>query len=143
MKRLFIITWGLSSYLFSASISHDEITQMIEKIKEERKGIALGRLEGTKNPFIIKSKASKNVEKPKEKGIPQPQKVEENYTLDAILNHAAFINKKWYKKGDNVGDYQVVYIGKISVNLESDGISKTLSLPSKKKNFIKLKKGYN
>jgi hypothetical protein len=143
MKQLFIIIWAFSSHLLAGSISHEEIISMISKIKEERKGIALSTLDGTKNPFLIKSKTSKKAKEPqKEKVVIQALK-EESYLLEAILNHAAFINRKWYKKGDKVGEYHVTYVGSVSVNLESEGSRKTLSLPSKKKNFIKLKKGYN
>lgn len=112
---------------------------MISKIKEERVGISITKLDSTSNPFIIvQPKKEENLTKGAKK-VPHiyiPAIVEPTYTLDAILNHAAFINKKWYKKGSKIGNYRVIYIGKRTVTLKSKEKSKTLHL--KKKKYIKL-----
>jgi len=139
MKNIFITSAFLSSLVWSASLSPIEITEMISKIKEERGGISIEKLEDTVNPFIIKK-----VEEVKEENLTKEEKiavvkkviVETNYTLSAILNHAAFINKKWYKKGSKIDQYKVIYIGKETVTLKSSEKKRTLSL--KKKKHIKL-----
>ena len=139
MKKISIMALLASSFLSAASLSSEEITNMITKIKEERVGIAITKLEGTENPFIIvkKEKAVTNVEK---EAVAEAR-TEVNYRLHAILNHAAFINGKWYKKGDKLGLYRVVYIGKNSVELKSDFDRKTLSMKKKTNKFNMLNKG--
>jgi len=136
MKRLSILLFSLSSFLWSLSLSSSEITNMISKIKEERVGIALSKLETTPNPFIL-------VEEKKEENLTEKAPeiiklviVEPTYELEAILNNAVFINKKWYKRGDKLGEYRIGYISKTTVELSSKEKKKTLTL--KKKKFIKL-----
>jgi len=139
MKNIFITSIFLSSLVYSSSLSPAEITEMISKIKRERAGISIEKLEDTVSPFIIKV-----VEEVKEENLTKEEKivtvkkviVETNYTLSAILNHAAFINKKWYKKGSKIDQYKIIYIGKETVTLKSSEKKRTLSL--KKKKHIKL-----
>jgi hypothetical protein len=108
---------------------------MISKIKEERAGISMDKLESTVNPFlVIKIKKEENLTK--EEVLIKEVIVEPTYSLDAILNHAVFINKKWYKKGSKIDQYTLVYIGKNTVTLRSPEKEKILSL--KKKKYIKL-----
>ena len=134
MKKIIILTTLSYSILFSGSLSSEEILNMVSKIKEERKGITLAKLENTANPFVIKEK--KVVEtKEEEKSVIQivPEVV---YKVDAILNRAAFINKKWYRTGDKLGNYTIGYVSQTSVTLESSSGNKVLKLEKKKKNFI-------
>ena len=142
-KILLLITLGFT-LLVSGSLSSDEILNMVSKIKEERVGISLAKLDGTANPFIIKKK--KKLEEKKEENLtvytPPPPVVEIVYKLDAILNHAAFINKKWYRTGDTIDNYRVGYISRYSVTLESESGNRVLTLEKRKKKFIKLKQGY-
>jgi hypothetical protein len=141
MKKILILLSINISIIFGASLSSAEITNMISKIKEKREGITLDKLSGTSNPFLIKvkKKASKKEDKPT---ILIPTVVEEELNLTAILNHAAFINKRWYKMGDKVGSYRVGYVSRHSVTLRSANGDKTLRLKKRNRNFIKLKKGY-
>ncbi|MCK4441497.1 MAG: hypothetical protein KAU90_05795 [Sulfurovaceae bacterium] len=126
--------------LYSASLSHQEITKMVSKIKDERVGISLNILEKTPNPFAIIEKVEEKdveeikVEKPKEIIIPT-----ETYKITAILNHAGFINKKWYRVGDKIGSYKIVHIGKSSATLKRGKEYKRLVIPKKKKKFKILK----
>ena len=142
MKKILILLTLNISIIFASSLSSAEITNMISKIKEKREGITLDKLSGTSNPFLIKvkKKVSKKEDKPT---ILMPTVVvEEQLDLTAILNHAAFINKKWYKRGDKVGSYRVGYVSRHSVTLKSANGNKTLRLKKKNRNFIKLKQGY-
>lgn len=137
MKKIFILFTLFSSLLWSASLSSAEITEMISKIKEERAGISIEKLESTVNPFLV-IEIKKEEENLTKEEIPVVKEVivEPTYSLDAILNHAVFINKKWYKKGSKIGQYTLVYIGKNTVTLRSPEKEKILSL--KKKKYIKL-----
>jgi len=139
MKKIITLTVFLSPLLFSVSLSQAEITKMVSEIKEERVGITLATLEGTRNPFIIKEKqqAPKKVEAKALALVP----VEKVYILKALLNHAAFINKKWYKTGDTLDKYKVGYVSSSSVILKSSEGNKKLSLEKKNKKFIKLNQG--
>jgi len=121
--------------LFSISLSSSEIVKMVSEIEKERKGVLLSTLEHTANPFTLK--------RPKEKeytGVVEGRE-EIVYTLKAILNKAAFINTKWYKRGDMIGKYKVGYMTSSSVILKGPDGNKKLSLKKKKKSFIKLHRG--
>ena len=128
--------------VYSASLSHQEIRKMVLKIKDERAGINLNTLEKTPNPFsIIEKVVEKKVEVEeitieKPKGVIIPTEV---YEITAILNHAGFINKKWYKVGDKIGSYKVIHIGKSSATLKRGKEYKRLVIPKKKKKFKILK----
>jgi hypothetical protein len=113
------------------------ITDMVNKIKKEREGISLSALEATENPFLT--------QKPKEKPIDELAKLgdfilpdEINYTLKAVFNRKAFIDDKWYKRGETIGGYTVGNISSKSVVLESPSGNRVLNLEKKKK-LIKLK----
>ncbi len=131
----------LSSTLFSASLSSTEIINMVSKIKQERKGISLVQLEGVPNPFMVKTVKKKKVPKPKET-ILFKRDEEIIYRLKAILNRAAFIDTKWYKRGDKLGEYTIGYIGKNSVILKGKNGNRVLKLRERKNTFIKLNRGY-
>jgi len=126
-------------FLYSSSLSHQEITKMVNKIKGERAGISLELLEKTPNPFAIVKKVVKKKEPIK---IQEPIVVipTEIYDLTAVLNHSAFINKKWYKVGDKIGSYKVIHIGKTSATLKRGDEFKRLAIPKREKK-IKLFKG--
>lgn len=141
MKTLFISLILLSTSLWSGSLSSTEITNMISKIKEEREGISIAQLEQTLNPFILNKKKKVEVIKD-EPVLIEAIPVEPEYLLQAVLNHAAFINSKWYKVGDTLGLYRVGYIGSSQVTLKSAHGNKTLFIKKKKKKmFIKLNQG--
>ena len=140
MKKILVfITLGFT-LLLSGSLSSNEILNMVSKIKEEREGISLSKLEGTANPFLIKQK--KKIEEKKEENLTVYAPIEIVYKVDAILNKAAFINKKWYRTGDTLDNYKVGYISKDSVTLKSDSGKRVLKLEKREKKFIKLNRGY-
>jgi len=136
--KLFILILLSSVALFSASLSSTEIVNMVAEIKKERKGISLSKLESTANPFIINVPKKKEVTEAKVAPVVVAEVV---YTLKAILNKAAFIDTKWYKQGDSIGEYKVGYVSSSKVILKSKNGNKTLSLKKKRKSFIKLNKG--
>jgi hypothetical protein len=130
-----------TTLLLCGSLSSEEIVKMVSEIKKERKGISLATLENTGKPFIIREPKKK--EKPSEvKKVAKVVRVEEIHTLKAILNKAAFIDGKWYKQGEKVGSYRVQKVSLDSVVLKNSYGTKKLSLKKRKKNFIKLNRGY-
>lgn len=140
--KVFILNMVLASSLFSASLSSTEITNMVAEIKKKRKGVSLSILETTQNPFVMYVPPKKEFAKPSPVLMISPKALEVVYTLKAILNHAAFIDKKWYKQGDRLGEYKVGYVSSSSVVLKSENGNKTLRLANKKKSFIKSNRGY-
>jgi len=140
MKKIYILLLPL--LLYSSSLSHQEITKMVNKIKGERAGISLELLEKTPNPFAIVEKVVEKKEPKQQIKIQKPIVVvpTEVYELTAILNHAGFINKKWYRVGDEIGSYKVIHIGKTSATLKRGNEFKRLAIPKREKKF-KLFKG--
>jgi hypothetical protein len=141
MKKIIILTSIFGSFLISGSLSSEEIINMVAKIKEERTGISLVKLEDTVTPFIM-NVPPPSAERVEAKVHTVAGPVVVSYKLKAVLNHAAFINNKWYKKGDKLGNYRVGYVSKNSVTLNSNNDTKVLRLEKKKKKFIKLNQGH-
>jgi len=142
MKNITIYIILSPLLLYSSSLSHQEITKMVNKIKGERAGINLELLEKTPNPFAIVEKVVEKKEPKQQIKIQKPIVVipEEIYELTAVLNHAGFINKKWYRVGDEIGSYKVIHIGKTSATLKRGNEFKRLAIPKREKKF-KLFKG--
>ena len=138
MKTLWIIgVISLAISLEALSLSKEEITNMVSKIKKERLGIQLNTLDGTPNPFSIK----KQVVKEEKKVIKAPVKLKKTFThrLTAILNNAGFIDGKWYRVGDKLNLYTVTFVGKKSVVLKNGKEHKILKVPEREKKFKILK----
>ena len=130
----------MGSHLEASSLTHEEITTMVEKIKHERPGVNVSVLEETPNPFaIVKKEKPKEVvvEEEEKKVVAVVEEVKEEvfHELTAILNHAAFINGKWYKVGDKLGEYHIKSIKKERVMLQSREEQKELKIPKRKKKF--------
>jgi hypothetical protein len=133
MKRIVAITI-LPIYLLSTSLSNKEITVMVDKIKEERGGIGVNILDTTPNPFAIVKEVIKS---PKEVKIKKPKEVTPkiSYELTAILNHRAFINKKWYRVGDKLDSFIVHSIGARTVILKNREEIKKIVIKRREKKF--------
>jgi hypothetical protein len=139
-KTVILFTLTLSSILNAATLSHVEIKTMVEKIKHQRDGIEISVLETTPNPFAIVEKVEEVKEEIKKEEKVQIIKKEVVHHLSAILNHAAFIDGKWYKVGDKVGAFILVSINYDTVDLKSKKEQKKLSIKKEKRKFI-LNKG--
>ncbi len=138
INKIIITALFFSGMSDAKNLSNEEITKMVNNIKKERAGITLATLDGTANPFII------YVPKEKVKEVKVAGKVIKKvvvHKLKAIMNHAAFIDEKWYKQGDKMGEYTIGYISSSSVRLKSARESKTLNLKKKTKSLIKINKG--
>ena len=126
-----------SNLSYAGTLSHEKITQMVSKIKQERVGISLIKLNDTANPFILYVPPKKEVKTEVAKIKVVKKKIV--YELKAIMNHRVFINGKWYKEGDKLGEYKIGNITTSSVLLRGSKGNKTLSL--KKKNIFNINKG--
>jgi len=125
----------ISASLCASSLSREKITEMVTKIKVERAGIDIGTLENTPNPFPIIKATEVKVKTDDDKPQKIVAKVKTSHSLTAILNHRAFIDGKWYERGDSLGSYRVESIGRSSVTLKSANESKTLRIAPRKKKF--------
>ena len=126
-----------SNLIYAGTLSHKKITHMVSKIKQERVGISLIKLNDTANPFILYVPPKEEVKQ--EVAKVKLVKKEIVYGLKAIMNHRGFINGKWYKEGDKLGEYKIGNITTSSVLLRGSKGNKTLKL--KKKNIFKTNKG--
>lgn len=126
-----------SNLIYAGTLSHEKITHMVSKIKQERVGISLIKLNDTANPFILYVPPKEEVKQ--EVAKVKLVKKEIVYGLKAIMNHRGFINGKWYKEGDKLGEYKIGNITTSSVLLRGSKGNKTLKL--KKKNIFKTNKG--
>ena len=140
MKRVLMLSISLwlilSLSLNGATLSHAEIKTMVKKIKEKRIGIEVSVLEDTPNPFALVEKGEEVKEEVVKKEKPKVIKKEVVHNLTAILNHAAFIDGKWYKVGDKIGRFILVSINHESVDLKFKKEQKKLSIKKEKKKFI-------
>ena len=54
-----------------------------------------------------------------------------DFTLYAIINNSAMINKHWYKKDEKIGEYTIVKIDNSSVTLKREAKEILLSTSNK------------
>jgi len=131
--RIFVFLFFLSTFLYSTTnlrLGNDtkEYDNIFKKIGEIRVGIDTKDINKIKNPFIIINKNIDNNETKKQRKI---------YKLNAIFNHKAMINGKWYKKYSKIGVYKLIKVKTSSVLLRS--ADKTKELFIRKNNGSKFK----
>ncbi len=140
MKKLSIlgVIILLVTGLEALSLSKEEITNMVSKIKKERLGIQLNTLDGTPNPFAIRKQV---LEKKKVEEVKKVIKLKKTFThqLTAILNNSGFIDGKWYRVGDQLNIYTITFIGTNSLVLKNGKEHKILKIPEREKKFKILK----
>jgi len=120
--RIFAFLLFSSTFLYSATnlkLGNDtkEYDKIFEKISETRVGVDTKDISKIKNPFIV---IKKNIDK---NGTKKRRKI---YKLNAIFNHKAMINGKWYKKYSKIGIYKLIKVKTNSVLLRSADKSKEL-----------------
>ena len=165
MKTILIISLLISSTLFSNELSW--VDEQVNAIKPSRNGASNYNISRLDNPFVYlkknitkdkknNKKASKKRKKPiyytkksknkytnsgtkkATKNVIRTINLDSVFTLSAIINSSALINKKWYKLGDKFHSYKIVKIGKTSVTL-SKRKNKNIYLLSTKSSTNKLK----
>ncbi len=124
MKRIVgTIVLVCSSYAY-ASLSVSQIEEMVKQIHLKRKGVSLDVLDKTKEPFVTLKKDEKTDTLIVE--LPKTQEEDVKIALHAIMGDKAFLNDEWKKVGDKIMGYEVKYIGKRGVVLQSGNKIKTL-----------------
>ncbi len=117
--------WDISTLLSKIDYLRSETSKSFKEIEP-----SYDPFMQTKKIFI-KKRDLKVATKPSAKITP--------LTLITILNDRAFINSKWYKKGDKLYGYKIVYIGDDKVVLKKDNKVKYLQI-KKIKNLLKVEK---
>lgn len=120
--RIFALLLFSTTILYSTAnleLGNDtkKYDSIFEKIGKTRVGVDENDINKIKNPFIV---IEKNVDK---NGIKKRRII---YKLNAIFNHKAKINGKWYKKYSKVGIYKLIKVKTNSVLLRSANKSKEL-----------------
>ncbi len=117
MKKFIKIS--LVAVLFSwpllAELSIQNIEKMVEDIKAKRKSKMKDR-NISLSPFIV----IKNDENSSVKKTLPVQETKATFVLGAIINSSAFIDGKWYQKGDQVGDFNLTSIEEDHVVLKKE-----------------------
>ena len=132
MRYILVIMLFISANAGDISILLSKIDYLKSETSKSFKEIKLNY-----DPFIqtkkifIKKRDLKVATKPSPKITP--------LTLITILNDRAFINSKWYKKGDKLYGYKIVYIGDDKVILKKESKIKYLQI-KKTKNILKVEK---
>jgi len=131
MKISILIVSLSITALLHADLSVKQIEQMVSRIHLKREGVNLDVLEKTKEPFVL-LKEEDNVTVVK----PIAKREDVRLSLHAIMNGRAYINDGWFKKGEKVSGYKVMYIGKRGVVLRNGNRIKKLFLSKPKNRLI-------
>ena len=148
MKTLFIVTFLLLTMNLSSS-ELDWVDEQVNAIKPPRSGVKSSTIARLKNPFIfLRKSSSKSSKATKSKGIVPNTTVasssnavkkkapaRKGLNLDAIMNHSALINGKWYRVNDKIGAYTLSSVNRTSVVLTNRKKSLMLSTNSKSLNL--------
>jgi len=135
MKKVTLLI--LSAVLANANLSVKQIENMVVKIHEKRPGADIDILNNTFEPFVTKKfTVENNTTLLSDKTVKKP--IDAKIQLHAIMGNKAFINNKWLEVNDTIEGYQVKYIGKRGVVLQSGNHIKKLLFNDKKNSIIKL-----
>ena len=130
-KKNWILLFGLSPLLY-ADLSVGQMEVMVEKIKAKREGSRIEKSAQFISPFVTiqKDKGKAVIEKTKQKDV--------DFSLGAIVNERAFVNRKWIKKGDIIEGYALDEFGANSITLTQEDRSVTVFL-RKSKQILQIK----
>ena len=136
MKKItFIAMLGLFSSIYA-----DEIDDLVKKIAQDRtSSINSDELINIKSP-IARLVQKENTSKSKSKSDGNNTIImtaEDSFNLTAIMNDSAYINKKWVKKGQKIGSYELYEIYDDMVVLKDGNRTKKVTFQSKN-NKIKI-----
>ena len=125
-----------ATILASANLSVKQIENMVLKIHKKRPGADVSMLDKTHEPFAIKVIQETNQTKETITAITQTK--EAKLELHALMADKAFINNKWLEVNSTIDGYQLKYIGKRGVVLQSGNNIKKLIFNDQKNSIIKL-----
>jgi len=136
--RYIIITLLTVNFLFSSSVI--PIINKIDKLKAQEKSHPFKKIEVKYDPFFTGVKIMKKIKKTVVKKSIQKRSTH-MLKLIAVLNDKAFIDNKWYGKGDAVEGYRVIKIDSDKVAIKKGKKMVILHLNNKKILSIKKEKG--
>jgi len=135
MKKIILLILS-ATILASANLSVKQIENMVLSIHKKRPGADVAMLEKTYEPFAIKVVQETN--QTEATVITTVQIKETKLQLHALMENKAFINTKWLEVNDTIDGYQLKYIGKRGVVLQSGNNIKKLIFNDQKNSLIKL-----
>jgi len=119
--QIAILVSVFASLPLQAELSAKNIEKMVQDIKAKRSS-KLGKDFNASSPFImLKQELNSTIET-----IAPAQKTKTAFSLTAIINSSAFIDGKWYKKGDTVGDFKLDSVTADHVALKRENRTITL-----------------
>jgi len=124
MRRIIVITL-LSTCIVGASSINKTIDELLENEVEQELSIPQYDPFKRAKPLIKQKKSGKRVYKPAPK------------ELTAVFNDKAFINGRWYQKGDVLPEGKLIKINATHVYLKKGTTIKVLTL-KKRKNLLKI-----
>ncbi len=128
MRRIFIFLTLYFSYLLSENIDVKTILKDMESLEKEKRSFS--KIVINYDPFFP-------TKKDKKKRTVYKKQQKKSYKLKAILNKKAFINDRWFKLGERVGEYKIIKITSTKVVLEKGRKRKVLNFSSK--SLLKIK----
>ncbi|MFL1707010.1 hypothetical protein ACHJH3_08405 [Campylobacter sp. MOP7] len=136
IKSLLIGMISINSFLFADNNQSDikEYDRMFESINTPRKGLTESNFNSLLDPFLIQ-KTSRSIKSDDNNSVSAniPK-------LNAIFGNKVKIDGKWYKKGEQIGEYEVKIIKKSSVILNNKEQNLELNITQGKRNVdIKIK----
>ncbi len=131
-KICFAVLFILPLY---GDLSIGQMDTMVEKIKAKRIGATtLDKESNLTSPFVmIQNEKGQAV-------MGDPKSTEVVFTLGAIINDKAFVNKVWLKVGDTLEGYKLIDIGQQSATLVQDEREIKIFL-KKSKSILQLNEG--
>jgi hypothetical protein len=135
MKKITLLILSAAT-LTSANLSVKQIENMVIKIHQKRPGADNILLDNTHEPFAEKTPVENNITETSTNSVQTNTKAK--LKLHAIMAQKAFINDQWLDVNDTIEGYQLKYIGKRGVVLQSGNDIKTLMFNNKKDSLIKI-----
>lgn len=123
--RWIIIASLLAANSLWATPIHKTIDELLENEKEQDLSIPKYDPFKRAKPLLKRKKSGKSTYKP----LP--------VQLTAIMNNKAFINGRWYKKGDSISEGKLIKVNRTSVYLKQGKKIKILPL-KKSKNILEI-----
>ncbi len=124
----FILAVSLVASPLLAELSIQNIEKMVEDIKAKRKSKMQDR-NISASPFIVIRQDDNSSVK---KSIPIHES-KTFFVLGGIMNSSAYIDGKWHKKGDKVGDFNLTDVKEDHVTLKKENRTITLFFRKAKK----------
>jgi len=146
MKTLLPLSLSLAISLCANELSW--VDEQVAAIKPPRSGVSMRSIKSIRDPFIFLEKNKKATKKTKQSNtktstsnskqnivLKKSVKKAQPMRLQAVINHSALIDGKWYKLNDKIKDFRIVEIHPRSVLLMKKNKKVLLSTSSKNENL--------